>query len=660
MLEYDRLSDPPCMHPRNRAISVPNLATTRSNNELPSHVFDKSGVAYEVGRFLGKGGFAKCFLATSDQQEFALKVISKSTIQKPSHATKIKREILTHYSLRHPNIVALYSSFEDAENRYMLLEYCPNRTLADYIESTPGRFINEPNALIFLKQLLKAVNYLHIDCGILHRDIKPGNILLSREFTVKLADFGFCASIKELEQRTEHAVCGTPNYVPYEVIQRMGHSVYSESWAIACTFYCMLYGKPPFHSESLETTYAKIRHCDYIFPSHFPVSMKAQDFVRRILVADRLKRLTVDGMIIHPIFSPISRSFSYGSGLNSATENKQLQLCHSTNRKTTEFSPNPTYIREKNKNVLVDSGLGVEVLQGNVSKFIGQILERYVKCITCVLDSQDKHYLFPLDTELPPSFVIKWVDYTNKFGFGATLKDGTRAILFNDQSTISVSASENRFSYRRRKFDEEALSWPALDQPPTNELAEKMELLRFLRKYMDRELYSFLGQEPTADKREYCQRKSSSGHESGDSTPDVSHIGGCRTSRSHLMPGAHRGRRSVSHTTRRPLTHIVDFRKMSNALLMLMSDGTCQVNFTNTRCKLAFSIATLSDGRRAIRIHFVTADHTVHAFELGSSLDLSWTWPDELSAHLSLMEMFLSPYCQTLNAKHPAFCSTDC
>lgn len=79
-------------------------------------------------------------MSLSDNQEFALKVITKKSIKRSSHLTKIKKEISTHFNLHHPNVVALYTTFEDIENIYMVLEYCPNGTLADYIEKTPGIF----------------------------------------------------------------------------------------------------------------------------------------------------------------------------------------------------------------------------------------------------------------------------------------------------------------------------------------------------------------------------------------------------------------------------------------------------------------------------------------------------------------------------------------
>lgn len=233
----------------------------------------------------------------------------------------------------------------------------------------------ETNAVVFMKQLLFAVHYLHYDCGLLHRDIKPGfcfflvfnvifkgNILLSHEMTVKLADFGFCCSIRELDLRSHHTICGTPNYVPMEVIDKWseiskrnknsifgfsGHSVYSEYWAIACTFYSMLFGRPPFHSETLEATYARIRRCDYVLPERYPpVSEKAKDLISRYnlilfrskliftkticqskinnnckfkctefrtLIRDCKRRLCIDEMLSHPALNQYELNFFRGS-----------------------------------------------------------------------------------------------------------------------------------------------------------------------------------------------------------------------------------------------------------------------------------------------------------------------------------------------------------
>ena len=202
---------------KHRAKSVPNLDVTENPQFVRN---DHTGTTYAIGRLLGQGGFAKCFLAYSNNQYFALKVIPRNNLKRTTE-DRIHREILTHYYLHHPNIVALYNTFECSRNFYLLLEYCPNRTLAEHIEQSPGKCLPECNSIVFMKQLLLAVHYLHEDCSLVHRDIKPGNVLLSREWAVKLADFGFCCSIEELQSRQVHSVCGTPNYISPEVVDKL-------------------------------------------------------------------------------------------------------------------------------------------------------------------------------------------------------------------------------------------------------------------------------------------------------------------------------------------------------------------------------------------------------------------------------------------------------
>ncbi|KAI3409856.1 Serine/threonine-protein kinase plk2 [Globodera pallida] len=111
---------------KSRAKSLPNLGARMNTNIGPVRwVHDsRTGDNYAIGQLLGKGGFAKCFLA------------------RKAHIAKIRKEIYSHFSLRHSNVVALYNTFEDTENIYMLLEYCPNLTLADHIDSSAAQGSN--------------------------------------------------------------------------------------------------------------------------------------------------------------------------------------------------------------------------------------------------------------------------------------------------------------------------------------------------------------------------------------------------------------------------------------------------------------------------------------------------------------------------------------
>ncbi|KAH7701512.1 plk/plk-unclassified protein kinase, partial [Aphelenchoides avenae] len=319
-----------------------------------------------------------------------------------------------------------------------------------------ARCIPEPDAIVFLKQLLRAIKYLHEECGLLHRDIKPGNILLSRELTVKLADFGFACPIREVQAASLHNVCGTPNYVAPEILEKRGPSVYSEYWAVACSFYCMLYGRPPFESECVDTTYDRIKRCQYVFPEYCNVSAKSQHFISRILVRPRNHRMDMAGMLSDPIFSPYNRSLSHGSGLNSRVDAGRSPTRH---HRATAISPKGYRPESANRtSALGDSGLGSDV-SGNLGKFLRNTLETYSQAVKRMLDVFGGTHLLPIECDLPPSFVAKWVDYTNKFGFGATLKDGTRTMVLTDYSTLSSSGDNKYFAYRHRRFSDECVEW---------------------------------------------------------------------------------------------------------------------------------------------------------------------------------------------------------
>ncbi|VDM54676.1 unnamed protein product [Angiostrongylus costaricensis] len=123
--------------------------------------------------------------------------------------------------------------------------------------------------------ILSAVRYL-LEKNILHRDLKPGNILIGSDEQVKLADFGLAILMQDLNPMS---VSGTPNYLAPEILMKRGHSEFSEVWSIGCMLYCMLIGKPPFESESLEETYARIQTGQYSFPTSTKISCEARNLI---------------------------------------------------------------------------------------------------------------------------------------------------------------------------------------------------------------------------------------------------------------------------------------------------------------------------------------------------------------------------------------------
>lgn len=146
---------------------------------------------------------------------------------------------------------------------------------------------------------------MHTVHEVIHRDIKPGNVLITNNYTVKLADFGLACTLEDCKRRL--SVCGTPNFVSPEIIQYKGHSFASDYWALACTYFFMLCGATPFQTHSIRGTYAKICRSDFGYPENFSGGSKSKDFIERVLIIEARDRLTMREMMSHPLFNLVRR-----------------------------------------------------------------------------------------------------------------------------------------------------------------------------------------------------------------------------------------------------------------------------------------------------------------------------------------------------------------
>lgn len=127
--------------------------------------------------------------------------------------------------------------------------------------------ITEPETRFYMRDILSGVQYLH-DRRIIHRDLKLGNLFLDNELHVKIGDFGLAAQI-EYEGERKKTLCGTPNYIAPEILNKKGHSFEVDIWSIGCIMYTLLIGRPPFETNTLKETYAKIKKCDYRWRINF-------------------------------------------------------------------------------------------------------------------------------------------------------------------------------------------------------------------------------------------------------------------------------------------------------------------------------------------------------------------------------------------------------
>ena len=262
---------------------------------------------YRRGRYLGKGGFAKvyAFQSLNSGREYACKVIPKASLIKESARRKLMNEIDIHRSIVHERVVRFERFFEDKSNVYIILELCQGQSMLELVKRRGA--LSEVETQFYIWHLLSAIQHLHAHL-IIHRDLKLGNLFLDHHGDVKVGDFGLATRLEHVDER-KRTVCGTPNYIAPEILDNShGHSFEVDVWAIGVIMYTLLYGQPPFETESVKTTYKRIKDNHYSFPlpshkTYRPVSAAAKSLIRRILCTEPSKRPTVREMRADVFFS---------------------------------------------------------------------------------------------------------------------------------------------------------------------------------------------------------------------------------------------------------------------------------------------------------------------------------------------------------------------
>jgi len=266
---------------------------------IPDIVIDPStGNRYMKGKFLGKGGFARCYELTemNSKEIFAGKIVSKQLLTKPHQKEKMTQEIAIHRAVHHQHIVEFYSFFEDDQNVYIILELCRRRSLMEMHKRRKA--ITEPETRYFMRQIVLACQYLH-DNKIIHRDLKLGNLFLNDDMELKIGDFGLATKV-DFEGERKKTLCGTPNYIAPEVLNKKGHSYEVDVWSLGCILYTLLIGKPPFETSCLKDTYAKIKKNEFTIPPN-KISNQAKNLIQNLLQPDPNSRPTM-GQILDDEF----------------------------------------------------------------------------------------------------------------------------------------------------------------------------------------------------------------------------------------------------------------------------------------------------------------------------------------------------------------------
>jgi serine/threonine-protein kinase len=216
------------------------------------------GGRYELGELLGRGGMAEVRKGTDTRlgRVVAVKRLRTDLASDATFQARFRREAQSSASLNHPAIVAVYDTGEeqstdgsDVAQPYIVMEYVAGRTLREIIRE--GRKILPERALEITSGVLSALDYSH-RAGIIHRDIKPGNVMLTPSGDVKVMDFGIARAMSDASNTMTQtaAVVGTAQYLSPE--QARGETVDSRSdvYSAGCLLYELLTGRPPFIGDS--------------------------------------------------------------------------------------------------------------------------------------------------------------------------------------------------------------------------------------------------------------------------------------------------------------------------------------------------------------------------------------------------------------------------
>jgi serine/threonine protein kinase len=246
---------------------------------------------YRLEKTIGKGSYGKVKLATqiSSNEKVALKFISRASIKKPTHWTRIRREINLLRAMHHPHIVKLHDYKDNGSDILLMMEYISGGDLFDRIVHHRDQRFSEKEARPLFRQIISAVDYCHQN-RIIHRDLKPENLMVDDRNQIKLIDFGF-ANIYSPRGYLE-TNCGSPLYASPEIVQGVkyvGPEV--DIWSLGVILFAMLTGTLPFEDEQLKGLYAKICAGNYQAPSY--LSQEARDLLKIMLTVDPKQRATM-------------------------------------------------------------------------------------------------------------------------------------------------------------------------------------------------------------------------------------------------------------------------------------------------------------------------------------------------------------------------------
>ncbi|HRQ72973.1 MAG TPA: protein kinase [Phycisphaerales bacterium] len=291
---------------------------------------------YPIERELGRGGMGVVYLAkdTRLNRRVAIKVLPDVFAQHPERAARFRREAQLLASLNHPNIAGIYGLEEHEGHHYIVMEFVPGDTLSERLTNGP---LGIDDAVHISAQIAEGLEAAH-ERGVIHRDLKPGNVKITPEGLVKVLDFGLAKSSHEssavgdsetlqsasLENTQEGVILGTAAYMSPEQARGRTLDKRTDVWSFGCVLYETLVGAPPFRADTISDTIALILRSEpdwAALPADTPG--RVREVLRKCLQKDPKRRLRDLGdarIELHDAYGALS-----GSNVDVPSEVRTIQ-----------------------------------------------------------------------------------------------------------------------------------------------------------------------------------------------------------------------------------------------------------------------------------------------------------------------------------------------
>ena len=289
---------------------------------------------YEITELIGVGGMANVYRGRDimENRIVAVKILKSEYSENEEFVRRFRNESKAIAVLSHPNIVKIYDVGYENNMQYIVMEYIDGITLKEYIEQQG--MLKWRDCVHFTIQILRALQLAH-DRGIVHRDIKPQNVMLLSDGSIKVMDFGIARFSREVENTDSEKTMGSVHYVSPEQASGTRTDERSDIYSVGVMMYEMLTGRKPFNGDTPVSVALKHMHDAPVLPTQYVSSIYPglEEIILHAMEKDPAKRYqSASGMIRDIEAFKLDQSVTFGY-LEKNSENRQEQPVHDAKEK---------------------------------------------------------------------------------------------------------------------------------------------------------------------------------------------------------------------------------------------------------------------------------------------------------------------------------------